>query len=275
MGVLVLIMLARSSARLASRGIKASAPAVAVAARHFNATAKSAAIGAAEISSILEGRISSFYEDVNIDEIGRVLTVGDGIARVYGLQAVQAGEMVEFQPSGLKGMAFNLESDSVGIVVFGNDRVIKEGHIVKRSGAIMDVPIGEGVLGRVLDGIGDPIDGKGTLADVTRRRVEVKAPGIIPRQSVCEPMQTGLKAVDVLVPIGRGQRELIIGDRQTGKTAIALDTILNQKTINDSAADADKLFCVYVAVGQKRSTVAQIVNSLEGLGCMEFTTIVA
>merc|ERR1711981_946255 len=229
MGVLVLIMLARSSARLASRGIKASAPAVAVAAREFQSTAKNAAIGAAEISSILEGRISSFYEDVNIDEIGRVLTVGDGIANVYGLNQVQAGEMVEFQPSGLKGMALNLDPDSVGVVVFGNDRVIKEGNIVKRSGAIMDVPIGMGCLGRVVDGIGQPIDGKGSLDSAERRRVEVKAPGIIPRQSVSEPMQTGLKAVDALVPIGRGQRELIIGDRQTGKTAVTIDTIINQK----------------------------------------------
>merc|ERR1711981_1358044 len=229
MGVLVLIMLARSSARLASRGIKASAPAVAVAAREFQASAKNAAIGAAEISSILEDRIPSFYEDVNIDEIGRVLTVGDGIAMVYGLNKVQAGEMVEFEPSGLKGMALNLDTDSVGVVIFGNDRVIKEGQIVKRSGAIMDVPIGMGVLGRVVDGIGQPIDGKGALDASERRRVEVKAPGIIPRQSVSEPMQTGLKAVDALVPIGRGQRELIIGDRQTGKTAVTIDTIINQK----------------------------------------------
>jgi F-type H+-transporting ATPase subunit alpha len=232
-------------------------------------------VGAAEVSSILEDRIKSFYADTNIDEIGRVLAIGDGIARVYGLNEVQAGEMVEFSPSGIKGMALNLETDSVGIVVFGNDRQIKEGQIVKRSGAIMDVPIGMGCLGRVIDGIGMPIDGKGPLAATERRRVEIKAPGIIPRQSVCEPMQTGLKAVDVLVPVGRGQRELIIGDRQTGKTAIAIDTIINQKSTNDKASEAEKLYCVYVAVGQKRSTVAQIVNSLEGLGCMEFTTIVA
>merc|ERR1711871_724983 len=265
MGVLVLIMLARSTARLASRGIKASAPAVAVAAREFQSTAKNAAIGAAEISSILEGRISSFYEDVNIDEIGRVLTVGDGIARVYGLNKVQAGEMIEFQPSGLKGMALNLESDSVGVVIFGNDRVIKEGHIVKRSGAIMDVPIGMGVLGRVVDGIGQPIDGKGALNTSERRRVEVKAPGIIPRQSVSEPMQTGLKAVDALVPVGRGQRELILGDRQTGKTAVAIDTIINQKPMHDSN-DPSALYCIYVAVGQKRSTVAQIMKQLEDVG---------
>jgi len=274
MGVLVLIMLARSSARLASRGIKASAPAVAVAAREFQSTAKNAAIGAAEISSILEGRISSFYEDVNIDEIGRVLTVGDGIARVYGLNKVQAGEMVEFQPSGLKGMALNLETDSVGVVIFGNDRVIKEGQIVKRSGAIMDVPIGMGVLGRVVDGIGQPIDGKGALDTSERRRVEVKAPGIIPRHSVNEPMQTGLKAVDAIVPIGRGQRELIIGDRQTGKTSVAIDTIINQRPMHD-ANDPKALYCIYVAVGQKRSTVAQIMKTLEDAGAMKYTTIVA
>jgi len=274
MGVLVLIMLARSSARLASRGIKASAPAVAVAAREFQSTAKNAAIGAAEISSILEGRISSFYEDVNIDEIGRVLTVGDGIARVYGLNKVQAGEMVEFQPSGLKGMSLNLETDSVGVVIFGNDRVIKEGQIVKRSGAIMDVPIGMGVLGRVVDGIGQPIDGKGALDTSERRRVEVKAPGIIPRHSVNEPMQTGLKAVDAIVPIGRGQRELIIGDRQTGKTSVAIDTIINQRPMHD-ANDPKALYCIYVAVGQKRSTVAQIMKTLEDAGAMKYTTIVA
>jgi proton translocating ATP synthase F1 alpha subunit len=194
---------------------------------------------------------------------------------VYGLKEVQAGEMVEFSPSGMKGMALNLETDSVGIVIFGNDRFIKEGHIVKRSGAIMDVPIGMGCLGRVLDGIGEPIDGKGPLVDTERRRVEIKAPGIIPRQSVCEPMQTGLKAVDVLVPIGRGQRELIIGDRQTGKTAIAVDTIINQKSVHVSGPDADKLYCVYVAIGQKRSTVAQIVQTLETNDCMGFTTVVA
>jgi len=267
-------MLARSTVRAAARGLKATTPAVAVAAREFQASAKNAAIGAAEISSILEGRISSFYEDVNIDEIGRVLTVGDGIANVYGLNQVQAGEMVEFQPSGLKGMALNLDPDSVGVVIFGNDRVIKEGNIVKRSGAIMDVPIGMGVLGRVVDGIGQPIDGKGSLDSAERRRVEVKAPGIIPRQSVSEPMQTGLKAVDALVPIGRGQRELIIGDRQTGKTAVAIDTIINQKPMHDSN-DAKALYCIYVAVGQKRSTVAQIMKQLEDAGAMKYTTIVA
>jgi len=247
---------------------------VAVAAREFQSSVKNCAIGAAEISSILEGRISSFYEDVNIDEIGRVLTVGDGIARVYGLNKVQAGEMIEFQPSGLKGMALNLESDSVGVVIFGNDRVIKEGHIVKRSGAIMDVPIGMGVLGRVVDGIGQPIDGKGSLDTTERRRVEVKAPGIIPRQSVSEPMQTGLKAVDALVPIGRGQRELIIGDPQTGKTAVAIDTIINQKPMHE-ANDPKALYCIYVAVGQKRSTVAMLMQQLEDAGAMKYTTIVA
>merc|ERR1740138_1255016 len=267
-------MLARSAVRVASRSLKASSPAVAVAAREFQSSVKNCAIGAAEISSILEGRISSFYEDVNIDEIGRVLTVGDGIARVYGLNKVQAGEMVEFQPSGLKGMALNLESDCVGVVIFGNDRVIKEGQIVKRSGAIMDVPIGMGVLGRVVDGIGQPIDGKGSLDTAERRRVEVKAPGIIPRHSVNEPMQTGLKAVDALVPIGRGQRELIIGDRQTGKTSIAIDTIINQKPMHESG-DPKALYCIYVAVGQKRSTVAQIMKQLESEGCLEYTSIVA
>merc|ERR1712195_22442 len=267
-------MLARSAVRVASRSLKASSPAVAIAAREFQSSVKSGALGAAEISSILEGRRSSFYEDVNIDEIGRVLTVGDGIARCYGLNKVQAGEMVEFQPSGLKGMALNLESDCVGVVIFGNDRVIKEGQIVKRSGAIMDVPIGMGVLGRVVDGIGQPIDGKGALDTTERRRVEVKAPGIIPRHSVNEPMQTGLKAVDALVPIGCGQRELIIGDRQTGKTAVAIDTIINQRPMHE-ASDPKALYCIYVAVGQKRSTVAQIMKQLEDAGAMKYTTIVA
>merc|ERR1711990_944856 len=209
----------RTALRHAANGLKRAAPAIS-AVRQIHATpARAAGMGAAEISSILESRIKSFYAEADVEEIGRVLTVGDGIARVYGLNEVQAGEMVEFSPSALKGMALNLESDSVGVVIFGNDRNIKEGDIVKRSGAIMDVPIGMGVLGRVLDGIGNPIDGKGPLDAKERRRVEVKAPGIMPRQSVCEPMQTGLKAVDVLVPVGRGQRELIIGDRQTGKTA--------------------------------------------------------
>merc|ERR1712054_634948 len=270
---------ARTALRRAAQGLrtapKVNVAAASVAGRSFHATTPSAAASAAEVSSILEDRIKSFYAETNIDEIGRVLSIGDGIARVYGLNEVQAGEMVEFNPSGLKGMALNLESDSVGVVVFGNDRDIKEGGIVKRSGAIMDVPIGKGVLGRVLDGIGNPIDGKGPLQCTERRRVEIKAPGIIPRQSVCEPMMTGLKAVDVLVPVGRGQRELIIGDRQTGKTAVAIDCILNQKAIHDTGADSDKLYCVYVAVGQKRSTVAALMATLETEGCFPFTTIVA
>merc|ERR1712054_447026 len=270
---------ARTALRRAAQGLrtapKVNVAAASVAGRSFHATTPSAAASAAEVSSILEDRIKSFYSETNIDEIGRVLSIGDGIARVYGLNEVQAGEMVEFNPSGLKGMALNLESDSVGVVVFGNDRNIKEGDIVKRSGAIMDVPIGMGVLGRVLDGIGNPIDGKGPLSCDERERVEIKAPGIIPRQSVCEPMMTGLKAVDVLVPVGRGQRELIIGDRQTGKTAVAIDCILNQKAIHDTGADSDKLYCVYVAVGQKRSTVAALMATLETEGCFPFTTIVA
>merc|ERR1711939_1122548 len=257
------------------RAPKTNPGVLAAAARQFNSTTKRGAVSASEVTTILEERIKSFYSDTNIDEIGRVLTVGDGIARVYGLNEVQAGEMVEFSPSALKGMALNLESDSVGVVIFGNDRNIKEGDIVKRSGAIMDVPIGMGVLGRVLDGIGNPIDGKGPLSCDERRRVETKAPGIIPRQSVCEPMMTGLKAVDVLVPIGRGQRELIIGDRQTGKTAIAIDAIINQKTAHAANKEAEKLYCIYVAIGQKRSTVAQIVKTMEDNGCMGFTTIVA
>merc|ERR1712159_314066 len=257
------------------RAPKTNPGVLAAAARQVNSTTKRGAVSASEVTTILEERIKSFYSDTNIDEIGRVLTVGDGIARVYGLNEVQAGEMVEFSPSALKGMALNLESDSVGVVIFGNDRNIKEGDIVKRSGAIMDVPIGMGVLGRVLDGIGNPIDGKGPLSCDERRRVETKAPGIIPRQSVCEPMMTGLKAVDVLVPIGRGQRELIIGDRQTGKTAIAIDCIINQKTAHAGSDEAAKLYCVYVAIGQKRSTVAQIVKTMEDNGCMDFTTIVA
>merc|ERR1712188_30450 len=280
MGQFVITMqsAARSAMRRAASGLKTvtkAQPAVAVAARQFHGSVQRAAMNAQEVTSILEERIKTFYSETNIDEIGRVLSIGDGIARVYGLNEVQAGEMVEFNPSGLKGMALNLESDSVGVVVFGNDRMIKEGNIVKRSGAIMDVPIGKGVLGRVLDGIGNPIDGKGPLQCTERRRVEMKAPGIIPRQSVCEPMMTGLKAVDVLVPIGRGQRELIIGDRQTGKTAIALDCILNQKATHDANDEALKLYCIYVAVGQKRSTVAQIVKTLEDEGCLNFSCVVA
>ncbi len=232
------------------------------------------ALSSSEISVLLEQRISNSVSQINIDEIGRVLSIGDGIARVYGLNKVQAGEMVEFS-SGIKGMALNLENDNVGIVVFGNDSAIHEGDIVKRTGNIVDVPVGKGTLGRVLDALGNPIDGKGPLKDVTRKRVEVKAPGIIARKSVHEPMQTGIKAVDSLVPIGRGQRELIIGDRQTGKTAIAIDTIINQKTAHANNDESNKLYCVYVAVGQKRSTVAQLVKTLESVGALDYSIIVA
>ncbi|PCI63679.1 MAG: F0F1 ATP synthase subunit alpha [Kordiimonadales bacterium] len=233
-------------------------------------------IRAAEISKVLKDQIANFGDDAEVSEVGTVLSVGDGIARVYGLDNVQAGEMVEF-PGDIKGMALNLESDNVGIVIFGEDRGIKEGDTVKRTGAIVDVPVGMGLLGRVVDALGNPIDGKGPIKDVTRTRVEVKAPGIIPRKSVNEPMQTGLKAIDALVPIGRGQRELIIGDRQTGKTAVAIDAFINQKLTNDAAGDDNKkkLFCIYVAVGQKRSTVAQIVKALEEKGAMEYTIVVA
>ncbi len=232
-------------------------------------------IRAAEISKVLKDQISNFGTEAEVSEVGTVLSVGDGIARVYGLDQVQAGEMVEF-PGGVKGMALNLESDNVGIVIFGSDQGIKEGDTVKRTGAIVDVPIGKGLLGRVVDALGNPIDGKGPLTDVKRTRVEVKAPGIIPRKSVHEPMQSGLKAIDALVPVGRGQRELIIGDRQTGKTAVAIDTFINQKSVNDSAKeDGEKLFCIYVAVGQKRSTVAQIVKSLEENGALEYSIVVA
>jgi proton translocating ATP synthase F1 alpha subunit len=232
------------------------------------------ALSLSEISVLLEQKISKSYSKFNIDEIGRVLSIGDGIARVYGLNKIQAGEMVEFS-SGVKGMALNLESDNVGVVLFGSDVAISEGDIVKRTGNIVDVNIGRGTLGRVVDALGNPIDGKGPLKDVTRSRVEVKAPGIIARKSVHEPMQTGIKAVDSLVPIGRGQRELIIGDRQTGKTAIAIDTILNQKEINKGNDESQKLYCVYVAIGQKRSTVAQLVKILEKGGALEYTVIVA
>lgn len=231
-------------------------------------------LSAAELSHILEERIATSYKELNIDEKGRVLSIGDGIARVYGLNNIQAGEMVEFS-SGVKGMALNLENDNVGVVIFGSDRVIKEGDIVKRTGAIVDVPVGRELLGRVVDGLGNPIDGKGPLNTKERKRVEIKAPGIIARKSVHEPMQTGIKAVDSLVPIGRGQRELIIGDRQTGKTAIALDTIINQKPVNIGTDESKKLYCIYVAIGQKRSTVAQIVRILEEAGALEYTTIVA
>ena len=232
-------------------------------------------IRAAEISAILKKQIADFGSEAEVAEVGQVLSVGDGIARVHGLDQVQAGEMVEF-PGGIKGMALNLETDNVGIVIFGDDRTIREGDTVKRTGEIVDVPIGKGLLGRVVDALGNPIDGKGPLTDVTRSLVEVKAPGIIPRKSVHEPMQTGLKAIDSLIPVGRGQRELIIGDRQTGKTAVILDTILNQKKTNDAAKnDSEKLFCIYVAVGQKRSTVAQLVKTLEDYDAMKYSIVVA
>jgi F-type H+-transporting ATPase subunit alpha len=233
-------------------------------------------IRAAEISSILKDQIENFGVDAEISEVGKVLSVGDGIARVYGLDKIQAGEMVEF-PGGIAGMALNLERDNVGVVIFGSDKTIKEGDTVKRTGSIVDVPVGKGLLGRVVDALGNPIDGKGPLKNVKRTRVETKAPGIMPRESVSEPMQTGLKAIDSLIPVGRGQRELIIGDRQTGKTAIAIDTFLNQKSTNDKAGkdDTKKLFCIYVAVGQKRSTVAQIVKTLEERGALEYSIIVA
>ena len=232
-------------------------------------------INPSEVTKLLKEQIKNFGEKAEVSEIGKVLSVGDGIARVYGLDNVQAGEMVEFD-DGSKGMALNLENDNVGVVIFGDDRKIKEGDTVKRTNSIVDVPIGKELLGRVVDGLGNPIDGKGNLSTkVQRKRVEVKAPGIIPRQSVNEPMQTGLKAIDSLIPIGRGQRELIIGDRQTGKTAVAIDTIINQKEINDSDDEKKKLYCVYVAIGQKRSTVAQIVKTLEDAGAMKYTTVVS
>jgi F-type H+-transporting ATPase subunit alpha len=231
-------------------------------------------IRAAEISAILKDQIKNFGKEAQVSEVGQVLSVGDGIARVYGLDNVQAGEMVEF-PGGIRGMALNLEADNVGVVIFGNDRDIKEGDTVKRTGAIVDVPVGPALLGRVVDALGNPIDGKGPIKATERKRVDVKAPGIIPRKSVHEPMSTGLKAIDALIPVGRGQRELVIGDRQTGKTAIILDTILNQKAIHDNGPDNDKLYCVYVAVGQKRSTVAQFVKVLEERGALQYSIIVA
>ncbi|WP_176082507.1 F0F1 ATP synthase subunit alpha [Martelella sp. HB161492] len=231
-------------------------------------------IRAAEISAILKEQIKNFGEEAEVSEVGQVLSVGDGIARVYGLDNVQAGEMVEFA-SGVQGMALNLEADNVGVVVFGSDRDIGEGDVVKRTGAIVDVPVGPGLLGRVVDALGNPIDGKGPIVADQRSRVDVKAPGIIPRKSVHEPMSTGLKAVDALIPIGRGQRELVIGDRQTGKTAIILDTFLNQKPIHASGPDSEKLYCIYVAVGQKRSTVAQFVKVLEERGALEYSVVIA
>ncbi len=231
-------------------------------------------IDASEISEILKEEITNFSDSAEVSEIGTVLTVGDGIARVYGLDNVQAGEMVDF-PGNIKGMALNLEEDNVGVVIFGDDRSIKEGDVVKRTGNIVEVKVGKGLLGRVVDGLGNPIDGKGELKNVENKRVEIKAPGIIPRTSVSEPMQTGIKAIDSLIPIGRGQRELIIGDRQTGKTSVIVDTILNQKQINKDKQESEKLFCIYVSIGQKRSTVAQIVKTLEDYDALEYSIVVA
>ena len=231
-------------------------------------------INPSEVTKILKEQIKNFGDKAEVTEVGQVLSVGDGIARIYGLDNVQAGEMVEFA-DGSKGMALNLESENVGVVIFGDDRNIKEGDVVKRTGSIVDTPVGKELLGRVVDGLGNPIDGKGPIKSSDRRRIELKAPGIIPRQSVTEPMQTGIKALDALVPIGRGQRELIIGDRQTGKTAVAIDTILNQKSVNQSTNEKDKLYCIYVAIGQKRSTVAQIVKTLEDNGALEYTIVVS
>merc|ERR1711923_269193 len=272
---------ARMAAALARQTPKAAqmskqVPALAVAARQLSTSSQlnGAKAASGEISSILEERVLGAAPAVNLEETGRVLSIGDGIARVYGLKNIQAEEMVEFS-SGLKGMALNLEPDNVGVVVFGNDKLIKEGDIVKRTGAIVDVPVGNEILGRVVDALGNPIDGKGPIGCKERYRVGLKAPGIIPRQSVKEPMQTGIKAVDSLVPIGRGQRELIIGDRQTGKTAVAIDTIINQKRFNDGDDDKKKLFCIYVAVGQKRSTVAQIVKRLTDADAMKYSIVVS
>jgi F-type H+-transporting ATPase subunit alpha len=231
-------------------------------------------IRAAEISAILRQQIANFGKEADVAEVGEVLSVGDGIARVYGLDRVQAGELVAF-PNGVKGMALNLEVDNVGVVIFGEDSGIREGDLVKRTGSIIDVPVGKGLLGRVVNALGEPIDGRGPLSDVSRARVEVKAPGIVSRQSVNEPVQTGLKAIDALIPIGRGQRELIIGDRQTGKTALAIDTIINQKGINAGSDEAKKLYCIYVAIGQKRSSVAQIVKTLQDYGALDYSIVVA
>jgi F-type H+-transporting ATPase subunit alpha len=232
-------------------------------------------IRAAEISAILKQQIAGFGDEADVSDVGQVLSVGDGIARVHGLDQVQAGEMVSFPKAGVKGMALNLERDNVGVVIFGSDAQIMEGDEVRRLGEIVDVPVGKGLLGRVVNPLGEPIDGKGPIKATERRRVDVKAPGIIPRKSVHEPMQTGLKAIDTLIPIGRGQRELIIGDRQVGKTAVAVDTILNQKSVNQTDDESAKLYCIYVAVGQKRSTVAQIVKTLEESGAMDYTIVVA
>ena len=232
-------------------------------------------IRAAEISAILKSQIAGFGQEADVSDVGQVLSVGDGIARVFGLDNVQAGEMVEFPKAGVKGMALNLERDNVGVVIFGEDRSISEGDDVRRLGEIVDVPVGKGLLGRVVNPLGEPIDGKGPIQFTERRRVDVKAPGIIPRKSVHEPVQTGLKAIDTLIPVGRGQRELIIGDRQTGKTAVAVDAILNQKAINAGTDESAKLYCIYVAIGQKRSTVAQIVKTLEERGALDYTIIVS
>ncbi|MFT4074677.1 MAG: F0F1 ATP synthase subunit alpha [Asticcacaulis sp.] len=231
-------------------------------------------IRAAEISAILKAQIAGFGEEADVSDVGSVLSVGDGIARVYGLDKVQAGEMVLFPGAGVKGMALNLEKDNVGVVIFGEDRDIKEGDEVRRLGEIVDVPVGKGLLGRVVNPLGEPIDGKGPIVATERRRTDLKAPGIIPRKSVHEPVQTGIKAIDTLIPVGRGQRELIIGDRQTGKTAVAIDAILNQKAVNAGSDESAKLYCIYVAIGQKRSTVAQIVKALEENGALEYTTVV-
>merc|ERR1712215_533042 len=272
---------ARMAAALARQTPKAAqltkqAPTLAVAARQLSTSSQlnGAKAASGEISSILEERVLGAAPAVNLEETGRVLCIGDGIARVYGLKNIQAEEMVEFS-SGLKGMALNLEPDNVGVVVFGNDKLIREGDIVKRTGAIVDVPVGDGILGRVVDALGNAIGGAGPIACDQRSRVGTKAPGIIPRISVRDPMQTGIKAVDSLVPIGRGQRELIIGDRQTGKTAIAIDTIINQKRFNDAADESKKLYCIYVAIGQKRSTVAQLVKKLSDADAMKYTIIVS
>ena len=232
-------------------------------------------IRAAEISAILKAQIAGFGEEADVSDVGQVLSVGDGIARVYGLDKVQAGEMVLFPKAGVKGMALNLEKDNVGVVIFGEDREIKEGDEVRRLGEIVDVPVGRGLLGRVVNPLGEPIDGKGPIVSTERRRTDLKAPGIIPRKSVHEPVQTGIKAIDTLIPVGRGQRELIIGDRQTGKTAVAIDAILNQKAVNEGTDEKAKLYCIYVAIGQKRSTVAQIVKALEENGALEYTIVVA
>merc|ERR1719160_35222 len=272
-------MASRGTMRSLLRGLSTShrvAPAVAGGPRAFRTSAASMAakVSPAELTKILSERIANFQDQADVQEVGRVLSVGDGIARIYGLKGVKAGEMVEFS-SGLKGMALNLETDNVGVVVFGDDRAIVEGDSVKCTGAIVDVPIGPELLGRVVDALGAPIDGLGPINTDERRRVELKAPGIIPRQSVHEPMTTGLKAVDSLIPIGRGQRELIIGDRQTGKTAIAIDTILNQKATNAGPNVTDHLYCIYVAIGQKRSTVAQLFEILRKNDCLKYTTIVA